>query len=115
MFGQCDRVFHIPHRLRSPILGAIAHQIRDRIQHSLKPSTGSLLVGMVQDAVPSKAQLIADNALLRQQLIILHRQVKRPQLSNRDRIRLLLLARATPFWKQALLIVQADTLLRWHR
>ena len=51
----------------------------------------------------------------RHQLIILQRQVKHPRLSNRDRLRLLLLASATPFWRQALLIVQPDTLLRWHR
>ena len=107
-------MFNIVSRLRSKIV-SIAHQIGNRIQHSLRPRAGSLLVGMVQDAVRSKAQLIAANALLRHQLIILHRQVKRPELSDRDRLRLLLLARATPFWRQALLIVQPDTLLRWHR
>jgi len=53
--------------------------------------------------------------LLRQQLIVLNRQVKRPQLSNPDRFRLVLLSRFTTFWKQALHIVQPDTLLRWHR
>jgi hypothetical protein len=37
----------------------------------------------------SKADLIAENAMLRQQLIILNRQVKRPQLTNADRLRLL--------------------------
>jgi putative transposase len=53
--------------------------------------------------------------LLRQQLIILRRQVKRPQLTQVDRIRLVLLARCTQFWQQALHIVQPNTLLRWHR
>jgi putative transposase len=41
--------------------------------------------------------------------------VKRPQLTNGDRLRLVLFARCTEFWQQALLIVQPDTLLRWHR
>jgi transposase InsO family protein len=63
----------------------------------------------------SKADLIAENAMLRQQLIVLNRQVKRPQLTNRDRLRLVLLARCTQFWQQTLHIVQPDTLLRWHR
>jgi transposase InsO family protein len=63
----------------------------------------------------SRADLIAENVMLRQQLIVLKRQVKRPQLTNGDRIRLVLLARCTEFWQQALLIVQPDTLLRWHR
>ncbi len=107
-------MLNILSRLRSKILN-IAHQIGDRIQHSLKPDTVSLLAGAAEDAMRSKARLMAENALLRHQLIILQRQVEHPQLSNRDRLRLLLLARATPFWKQALLIVQPDTLLRWHR
>ncbi len=107
-------MFTILSRLRSKIL-SIAHQIGDRIRHSLKPDTGSLLAGAAKDTVRSKTQLVAENALLRQQLIILQRQVKHPRLSNRDRLRLLLLARATPFWRQALLIIQPDTLLRWHR
>jgi len=53
--------------------------------------------------------------LLRQQLIVLNRQLKLPQLTNLDRFRLVFLSHFTTFWKQALHIVQADTLLRWHR
>jgi hypothetical protein len=63
----------------------------------------------------SRTDLIVENALLRQQLIFLNRQVKRPQLTHRDRFLLILLARCTGFWKQAFHIVQPDTLLRWHR
>ncbi len=107
-------MFGFIHRLRSRILNAV-RPVGERIQQMLKPDTVSLLAGAARDAVRSRAQLIAENALLRHQLIIVKRQVKHPQLSNRDRLRLLLLARATPFWKQALLIVQPDTLLRWHR
>jgi len=53
--------------------------------------------------------------LLRQRLIVLNRQIKRPQLTNPDRIRLVILSHFTAFWRQALHIVQPDTLLRWHR
>jgi hypothetical protein len=53
--------------------------------------------------------------MLRQQLIVLNRQVKRPHLTDADRLRLVPLARCTRFWQQALHIVQPDTLLRWHR
>ncbi len=49
------------------------------------------------------------------QLIILRRQVKHPQPSNMDRAVLVLLASKLRAWKSALLIVQPDTLLRWHR
>src|SRR5205807_7080302 len=40
--------------------------------------TSSLLLGSLADLSRSKSQLIAENALLRQQLTILSRQVKRP-------------------------------------
>jgi len=58
---------------------------------------------------------MAENAFLRQQLSILHRQVKRPVCTKADRILLVLLARLVRTWRQALLIVQPETLLRWHR
>jgi len=58
---------------------------------------------------------MAENALLRQQLIVLRRHVKRPTFTKTDRLLLVLLARAVRTWKQALLIVQPETLLRWHR
>src|SRR5205085_12069216 len=50
-----------------------------------------------------------------QQLIVLQRQVKRPALSWPDRLLLVLLASHVPNWKQALMLVQPETLLRWHR
>jgi transposase InsO family protein len=65
--------------------------------------------------VKSKPELIAGNALLRQQVIVLRRQVKQPKLTSRDRGLLVLLASRVPDWKNALLIVKPDTLLKWHR
>ena len=47
--------------------------------------------------------------------VILHRQVKRPTCTRPVDSLLLLLARAVRNWKQALYIVQPDTLLGWHR
>jgi putative transposase len=80
-----------------------------------KPNTTSLLLGTLTDLARSKSELVAENALLRQQLIILRRQVKRPACTKTDRMLLVLLARIVRTWKQALLIVQPETLLRWHR
>jgi len=74
-----------------------------------------LLLETLADLGRSKSQLIAENALLRKPLIILHRQVKRPACSKADRTLLVLLARLVRTWEQALFIVQPDTLLRWHR
>ena len=63
----------------------------------------------------NRSELIAENALLRQQLIMLKRQVKRPTCRKADRMLLVLLARMLLTWEQALFIVQPETLLRWHR
>jgi hypothetical protein len=43
-----------------------------------KPNTTSLLLGTLIDLSWSNSQLVAENALLRQQLIILRRQVRLP-------------------------------------
>jgi putative transposase len=72
------------------------------------PDTTSLLLGTLTDQARSKSQLVAENALLRQQLIILRRQVKRPACTKTDRMLLVLLARMVHTWKQALFIVQED-------
>jgi putative transposase len=74
-----------------------------------------LISGVISDLTRSRSDLIVENALLRQQLIVLHRQVKRPLFTQHDRFRLVLIARFSRFWKQALHIIQPDTLLRWHR
>jgi len=58
---------------------------------------------------------MAENALLRQQLSILRRQVKRPACTSTDRMLLVRLARIARTGKQALFIMQPETLLRWHR
>ena len=86
-----------------------------RIKQRTRPTTTAIAVGSLSDLKRSRRDLIIENAMLRQQLIVLNRQVKRPQLTQRDRTCLVLLARFTGFWKQALHIVQPDTLLRWHR
>jgi putative transposase len=80
-----------------------------------KPDTTSLILGTLTDLARSKSELVAENALLRQQLIILRRQVKRPACTKTDRMLLVFLARMVQTWKQALFIVQPETLLRWHR
>jgi hypothetical protein len=85
------------------------------IKVGVKPATLSLFTGTLSDMARSRTDLIVENALLRQQLIFLNRQVKRPQHTHRDCFLLILLARCTGFWKQALHIIQPDTLLRWHR
>jgi putative transposase len=97
------------------LVGTSVKVLRAHFVHWTKPFTSSLLLGTLADLGRSKAELVAENALLRQQLIILKRQVKRPACTQTDRILLVLLARAARAWKQALFLVQPETLLRWHR
>ena len=56
--------------------------LRNQIAASTKPTNSSLVRGSLCDLVRSKPQLIAENALLRQQLIVLNRSVKRPRLTG---------------------------------
>jgi transposase InsO family protein len=91
------------------------HALSARLTCWTKPLTSSLPLATLTDLGRSKSELIAENTLLRQQLVILKRQVKRPSITRTDRILLVLLARVVRTWQQALLIVQPDTLLRWHR
>ena len=95
--------------------GAFLGMARRRLLACLKPATGTLIGGALDDLARTKAALVAENALLRQQLLVIRRVVKRPALTPTDRLRLLLLARLARDWRSALLIVRPETLLRWHR
>ncbi len=112
--GEAFAVGHVlPHRLR--LRRCCLDILHARFLRWTKPLSTSLTLGTLTDLGRSKPELIAENALLRQQLIILSRQVKRPACNKADRTLLILLARLVRNWKQALLIVQPDTLLHWHR
>jgi hypothetical protein len=80
-----------------------------------KLSNTALILGTLTDLSRNKSELVAENALLRKPLIILRRHMKRPEYTKMDRMLLMLLARMVRAWKQALFIVQPETLLRWHR
>ena len=86
-----------------------------RILTATRPPTQAQSIGVLGDLLRSKRELVAENALLRQQLIVLRRRSKRPTFTRLDRLLLVLLARQVRAWRQALLIVQPETLLRWHR
>src|SRR6266481_4807853 len=63
-----------------------------------------------------RARLEAENLLLRQQLVVLRRKFPtRVRLWNIDRLLLVWLYRLYPSLLDAIIIVQPETLLRWHR
>ncbi len=81
----------------------------------LKPVPTNVVAGIVRDAALAKSELVAENAMLRQQLIVVRRTTKRPALRSADRVLMVVLARLNRSWQSALHLVQPDTLLRWHR
>jgi putative transposase len=96
-------------------MGKFLSWLQEHTKHWTKPATSTLISGVLSDLTRSRTDLVVENALLRQQLIVLKRQIKRPQLTDPDRFRLVFLSHFTKFWKQSLHIVQPETLLRWHR
>jgi hypothetical protein len=60
-------------------------------------------------------QLALDNLALRQQLALYKRTAPRPRLGTMNRLFWIGLARVWTGWRQALVIVSPDTVLRWQR
>jgi hypothetical protein len=56
-----------------------------------------------------------ENALLRQQLIVASRKIKRPMFKPYERSLVVLLASLLSRWRNAILLVKPETVLRWHR
>ena len=88
---------------------------RRRVLAATKPARATQTAGLLADLRRSRSELVAENALLRQQLLVLRRSVKRPRCRPVDRALLVVLASRVRAWRQAILIVQPETLLRWHR
>lgn len=86
-----------------------------KLQTWTQPALPSLVLETVADLTRNKSELVWENALLRQQMIVLKRNVKRPTMTNTDRRILVVLASRLRAWQSALLLVMPDTLLRWHQ
>ena len=63
----------------------------------------------------SHRHLALENLALRQQLAVYKKTLRRPKLHPSDRLFWICLSRLWAEWRQALLIVTPDTVLRWHR
>jgi putative transposase len=91
----------------------VVGRVHSAVRAATRPT--SLFVGLVEDAFRSREELIAENALLRQQLIVAARSVTRPSFKAHERGLMVLLARLVRHWQSAILLVQPQTVLRWHR
>ena len=87
------------------------------VQRLLRParSAAEVGIGAARDLTRTRSELLAENAMLRQQVIVLRRNIKQPRLHRDDRLLLLALARLTRRWRDALHVVSPETLLRWRR
>ena len=77
-----------------------------------------MLIGLVKllwSLFQTRKNLLLENALLRQQLVVYQRSVKRPRITQRDRILLVWLSRVCSGWKKALVVVRPETIVGWHR
>src|SRR5436190_1679802 len=62
-----------------------------------------------------RRQLALENLALRQQLAVYKRMARRPKLRRSDRLFWVWLAKVWVGWRQSLVIVTPDTVLRWQR
>ena len=90
--------------------------VEGRVKTWTQPAPDRPIKGVVTDLFRSRKDLVAENAFLRQQVIVLNRQKSgRAPLTPHDRRVLVLLAHRVRGWKDALHVVQPGTLVRWHR
>jgi hypothetical protein len=73
------------------------------------------VLGWVRRLAASRSDLLVENLALRQQLAILTGKRPRPRLRVADRLFWVALRRLWPRWKEALVIIKPDTVVRWHR
>ena len=73
------------------------------------------LVSILDLAVKDRAQLVLENTALRHQLAVLKRSVTRPKIEDSDRMVWIMLRRMLKEWKEALIFVKPDSVVRWHR
>ena len=74
-----------------------------------------LWIGALLRLFRSRGNLVLENLVLRQQLAVLKRRHPRPRLGLFDKLFWVIARRVWSAWKQSLLIVTPETVVRWHR
>src|SRR5712671_2340538 len=77
--------------------------------------TFGLLLGTILCLFRGRRSLLLENLVLRQQLVTLKRRRRKPRLTILDKIFWVLAGRFWSGWKQALMVVTPETVVRWHR
>src|ERR1700737_2008047 len=74
-----------------------------------------LCFGALLSLFRSRRNLLLENLVLRQQIAVLKRRHRRPSLGTFDRLFWVVARRVCSGWKQSLIIVTPETVVRWHR
>ncbi len=72
-------------------------------------------LAVLHDLARGRAKLVAENALLRQQVTVLKRSAPRPHLKPRDRFTIATITKIFSVLLDAVAIVGPETVVRWHR
>ena len=79
------------------------------------PRMLSLFFGLLARCASSHRNLLLENLALRQQLTVLGARHPHPRLPAPDKLFWVILRRLWSGWKQALILVEPETVVRWHR
>lgn len=85
-----------------------------RYQRTMLPLIRVLFASILR-IFRARRNLLVENLVLRQQLTVLKRKHPRPRLVTFDKLLWVLERRFWSGWKQALIIVKPETVVRWHR
>ena len=78
------------------------------------PTSGA--VPVARSELRTRTALVLESIALRHQIAVLERsRTRRPCFRRFDRLLWILLSRWWPQWRESLMIVQAETVLRWRR
>jgi len=73
------------------------------------------LLKAVFGSLKSRNQLVLENLLLRQRLLVVRRAAPKPKFKSYNRLLFTGLSRTYRNWKDALIIVKPETVIKWHK
>src|SRR5271157_3197713 len=74
-----------------------------------------LSLGTLVRLLRARRSLLLENLALRQQLAVLKRRHPKPRIARLDKLFWVAVRRFWPGWKQSLIVVTPETVVRWHR
>src|SRR5271157_988660 len=74
-----------------------------------------LYLGMLVRLLRARRSLLLENLVLRQQLVVLKRRHPKPRIARLDKLFWVAVRRFWSGWKQSLIVVTPETVVRWHR